>query len=112
MTNKLPSPVGWRILLKIKPAQEKTAGGIILTPQSQDTARIAAQVAEVIEVGRDAYIDSTRFDTDWCVKGDWIMIGKFAGVRFEVDGEEYRFINDDEVIAKVPDPDVIKYYGG
>jgi chaperonin GroES len=112
-TNELntPNPVGWRILIKIKAAQEKTTGGIILTPQSQDTARVAAQIGQVVTMGKEAYSDLDRFNDNWCAEGDWVMIGKFAGVRFEVNGEEYRIINDDEVIATVTDPDLIKYYG-
>jgi chaperonin GroES len=111
-TNNIPKPAGWRVLIKIKAAQEKTSGGIYLTPQSQDTARVAAMIGQVIELGGDAYSDLERFNQNWCEVGDWIMIGKFAGVRFDIDKEEYRIINDDEVIAVVTDPDVIKYYSG
>ena len=111
-TTDIPKPVGWRVLIKIKEAQEKTAGGVYLTPEAQDTARIAAQIGQVIEIGNEAYGDLERFSQNWCEAGDWIMIGKFAGVKFTINGEEYRIINDDEVIATVSDPDLIKYYGG
>ena len=111
-TNDIPKPVGWRVLIKIKPVQEQTTGGIYLAPISQDTARVAAMIGQVVELGGDAYSDLERFSSNWCEAGDWIMIGKYAGVRFDIDKEEYRIINDDEVIAVVTDPDVIKYYGG
>lgn len=110
--NKLPVPTGWRILIKVQAAQEQTSGGILLPNSAQDTARVAAQIGQVIQLGEESYSNSAIFKSRWCKINDWIMIGKFAGCRFEVDGEEYRIINDDEVIAVVDDPDTIKYYGG
>jgi co-chaperonin GroES (HSP10) len=44
----------------------------------------------------------------WCKKGDWIMIGRYAGSRFRLaDESEVRIINDDEVIATILNPDDI-----
>lgn len=108
--DNIPAPTGWRILLKINEVEEKTQGGIILAEISKDTARVAAQIGQVVAMGEDCYADTGRFTTEWCKEGDWVMIGKYAGIRFHVDGEEYRICNDDEIIAKVNDPNVIKYY--
>jgi len=110
-TNNIPKPVGWRVLIKVKPVQDQTSGGVYLAPISQDTARVAAMIGQVVELGGDAYGDVGRFNREWCEVDDWVMIGKYAGVKFEIDKEEYRMINDDEVIAVVTDPDAIKYYG-
>jgi co-chaperonin GroES (HSP10) len=42
-------------------------------------------------------------------KGDWILIGRYAGTRFRLeDDHEVRIINDDEVIATILNPDDIK----
>jgi co-chaperonin GroES (HSP10) len=40
----------------------------------------------------------------WCKKGDWVLTGKYVGLKFKYEGEEYSIINDDEVVAIVPDP--------
>jgi hypothetical protein len=40
----------------------------------------------------------------WCKKGQWVMIGRYAGARFKIEGGEVRIINDDEVIATIADP--------
>ena len=45
----------------------------------------------------------------WAKKGDWILIGRYAGTRFKLeDDHEVRIINDDEVIATILNPDDIK----
>ena len=48
-----------------------------------------------------------RSTTTWCKKGDWVLTGKYVGLKFKHDGDEYSIINDDEVIANIPDPDKI-----
>lgn len=94
-----PTPCGWRILIAISEPPEKTKGGIILTDETRDVTGFAAQLGEVIAVGEEAYADKDKFKTHWVKKGDWILIGKFAGVRVDVKGKEYRILNDDEVIG-------------
>ena len=42
-------------------------------------------------------------------KGEWVLIGKYAGARFRLDdGAEVRIINDDEVIGTILNPDDIQ----
>jgi co-chaperonin GroES (HSP10) len=62
-------------------------------------------VGYVLKVGPEAYADAVKFPTGpWCKKGDWVMIGRYAGTRFRIEGGEVRIINDDEVIATISDP--------
>jgi co-chaperonin GroES (HSP10) len=67
-------------------------------------------VGYVLKLGPLAYQDDTKFaGIPWCEKGDWILVGRYAGARFLLeDGEEVRIINDDEVIGTVLNPDDIK----
>ena len=39
----------------------------------------------------------------------WILTAKYVGLKFKYDGEEYAMINDDEVLAIVPDPEKITH---
>lgn len=100
MSNPI-KPCGYRILLKPREVQEKTKGGVFLPDEVQVVEKYAAAVAQVIAMGDQAY---DRNDAPWCAIGDWVMIGKHAGHRFKYDGEEYRMINDDEVVALIDDP--------
>ena len=44
----------------------------------------------------------------WCSVGDYIMVRSYSGTRFKIDGDEYRFINDDTPEAVVSDPDSVE----
>ena len=43
------------------------------------------------------------------LKKDWVLIGRYAGNRFKVEGLEVRIINDDNIIATILDPKDISY---
>jgi hypothetical protein len=47
----------------------------------------------------------------WCQAGDWVIFGRYAGARFKIEGGEVRILNDDEIIARVDDPnDILQTY--
>lgn len=105
MTNQvLPKAVGWTILLKPKDTPGQTKGGIWLSDQTKELSRLTAVVAQVLDMGPDAYSDKERYVSGpYCKVGDWILIAMYAGSRFKVNGEEYRFINEDQVRGVVPE---------
>ena len=57
-----------------------------------------------MDMGNDAYRDQSKFDEPWCKTGDYVLIERFAGARFRYNREEYRILNDDEIICVVDDP--------
>jgi chaperonin GroES len=105
--NKLPKPTGYRILVKPREILNKTKGGIILTDESRDAARFSCVVSQVIDTGPECYKDMEKSKTIWCHKDDWVLTGKYVGLKFKYENEEYSIINDDEVVAIIPDPDKI-----
>ena len=113
LTERIPQPTGWRILVMPYMGRDKTEGGIYVPDQVRDRESKATVVAYVVKVGPLAYKDADKFgDGDpWCKVGDWVCIGRYAGSRFSIEGGEVRIINDDEVIATIVDPDDIKTYG-
>jgi co-chaperonin GroES (HSP10) len=53
-----------------------------------------------------AYADTNKFPNGpWCQKGDWIVFGRYAGARLNIDGGEIRILNDDEILARINDPE-------
>lgn len=90
--------VGHRILLLPDPVEETTEGGIILAPKTKKAERDMAVWATVIEIGYDCWSDKS---TDFCEVGDRVLIGQYAGKFHEspVDGKEYRFLNDLDIIS-------------
>jgi chaperonin GroES len=99
-------PVGYRLLVRLLVASEKTKGGVILPEATRKAEEIASQLGEVVACGSMAYLDAEKFpDGAWCQTGDHIMMRSYSGTSFKIDGEEYRLINDDTVEAVVGQPD-------
>jgi len=102
---RLPQPTGWRLLILPYRGAAKTKGDVYLPEEFVERQSLATVVAYVLAVGPDAYADTNKFPAGpWCKKGDWVLIGRYAGARFKLEGGEVRIINDDEVIATISDP--------
>ena len=106
---RMPQPTGWRILILPYKGKGVSEGGIQLIKETVDRESLATVVSYVVKMGPMCYSDKKKFgDTPWCKKGDWVLIGRYAGARFKLgDDAECRIINDDEVIATIDDPDDI-----
>nr|ASN63241.1 co-chaperonin GroES [uncultured virus] len=114
LSERVPQPTGWRILVMPYTGKEKTDSGIYIPDNARDREARATVVCYVVKVGPLAYKDPDKFGPEsqpWCKEGDWVCIGRYAGSRFNIEGGEVRIINDDEVIATIVNPDDIKTYG-
>ena len=105
---RIPQPTGWRLLVLPYRGKGVSEGGIQLVKETNERETLATVVAYVVAMGPDCYKDKKRFESPWCEKGRWILIGRYAGSRFRLaDESEVRIINDDEVIATILNPDDI-----
>ena len=106
--DKLPRPTGYRILILPFTQSSVTKGGIHLAKATVDKERLATVVGYVVEMGPDAYSDPHKFpEGAWCKKGDWVIFGRYAGARFQIEGGDMRLLNDDEILATIDDPEAI-----
>ena len=106
--DKLPKPTGYRVLILPFTLPEKTKGGIYLAKQTLDKERLATVVGYVVAMGSDAYSDPHKFpEGPWCQVGDWVIFGRYAGARFQIEGGDMRLLNDDEILATIEDPEAI-----
>lgn len=105
----LPIPTGFRLLVEMPVLQAKTKGGLYIPEDRKKMDEVAGIVAQVVAMGPDAYKDETRFPTGpWCQVGDFVMFRPYSGSRADVEGKEYRVINDDTVEAVVAGPDAVQ----
>ena len=105
---RLPKPTGYRILILPFTMSSITKGGIHLASQTVDKERLATVVGYVVSLGPDAYGDLGKFpDGAWCKEGDWVIFGRYAGARFQIDGGDMRLLNDDEILAVIDNPEDI-----
>ena len=110
LLERMPNPSGWRLLVLPYKGKGVTDAGIQLVQETVDREALSTIICYVLKVGPLAYKDENKFGNDaWCKKGEWILIGRYAGTRFRLeDDHEVRIINDDEVIATILNPDDIK----
>ena len=112
LIERLPQPTGWRVLVMPYQGKATTDGGLLIPDHIREREALATVVAYVLKVGPLAYQDPNKFGDNpdpWCKEGEWGCIGRYAGSRFRIEGGEVRIINDDEVIAKILEPDDIKH---
>nr|ASN63256.1 co-chaperonin GroES [uncultured virus] len=110
LLERMPEPTGWRVLVLPYRGKGVTEGGIQLVKETVDRESLSTVVAYVLKVGPLAYQESDKYgNRPWCKKGDWVLIGRYAGSRFRLeDDNEVRIINDDDVIGTILDPNDIK----
>ena len=108
--DRLPQPTGYRLLVLPYYPKEKTKGGVYIPDATRERESFATVVAYVVKLGPDAYLDSDKFPNGpYCSEKEWVLMGRYAGNRFKVEGLELRLINDDNIIAKILDPTDISY---
>ena len=86
------SPLHDRVVVKPAPAEEKTAGGIIIP----DTAKEKPQRGTVVAAGPG------KKDEPVTVKvGDTVLYGKYAGTELNVEGNDYLIMRESDILAIV-----------
>ena len=106
---QLPRPVGYRVLVALPQPEETFEGSSILKTEKLKTQdHIMSIIGLVVDMGTGAYADKERFpDGPWCKEGDWVIFGRYAGARFQIEGGDMRLLNDDEILATIDDPEAI-----
>ena len=102
---RLPVPTGWRISILPYRGAQRTKSGIMLSDETQRRTQVATTVGYVLRLGPLAYYDKEKFPGGpWCKEGDWILFGRYSGSRIFIDGGELRFINGDEILGTISNP--------
>jgi chaperonin GroES len=88
-------PLDDRIVVEPVEAEEVTAGGIVLP----DTAKEKPQRGKVVAVGPGRMTDDGERIKVEVKVGDEILFGKWSGSEITIDGDEYLFMKDDDILA-------------
>lgn len=89
-------PLGDRVLIKMKEAEETTKSGIILATGSKEKP----QIAEVVEVGPGEKVDG-KLQEMYVKKGDNVYVSKYAGTEVKYEGQDYIIVKQDDILAIV-----------
>ena len=104
----IPKPTGWRLAILPYRGAKTTKGGIVLADETRQRTQLATNVGYVLKAGDLSYADESKFPHGpWCKEGDWVIFGRYAGSRIQIDGGEIRLLNDDEILGIVNDPEDI-----
>ena len=87
-------PMADNVLLKAAESQETTASGIILATTNKEKSGIY----EVVSAG-----PGTKDVTMTVKAGDKVVVATFVGNDIKLDGEDYKFVKQDEILAIVTD---------
>jgi chaperonin GroES len=89
-------PLSNRVLVRrLEEEMQKTAGGIIVP----DTAKEKPQRGKIVAVGPGRLTDEGERIKVEVKVGDEILFGKWSGSEITIDGEEYLFMKDDDILA-------------
>lgn len=86
------TPLGDRVIIEPAPAEEKTAGGIIIP----DTAKEKPQKGTVVAVGPGKKDEPTTVK-----QGQTVLYGKYAGTEITVEGKDFLIMRESDIYAVV-----------
>jgi len=90
-------PLGDRVIVKAKEAEETTRGGIILP----DTAKEKPIEGTIIAVGEGKTTDDGKLVKLIVKVGDVVLYGKYSGTEVKIDGEEYLIMRESDIYGIV-----------
>ena len=87
-------PLGDKVLIKPKEAEEKTKAGIYIP----DTAKESKAEGEIIALGSGKLSEGKKHDFSVKV-GDKVIFGKYAGDEIKIDGKDYKIMKEEEILG-------------
>ncbi|KAM4087626.1 hypothetical protein ACB094_07G009500 [Castanea mollissima] len=87
-------PLGDRVLVKIKTAEQKTDGGILVPT----TAQTKPQGGEVVAIGEGKIVGKSKVDISVKI-GTQIVYSKYAGTELELNGSKHLILKDDDIVG-------------
>ena len=87
-------PLADRVVVKMVEAEETTKSGIILTASAKEKP----QIAEIIAVGPGGVVDGKEVKM-YVNVGDKVITSKYSGTEVKIDGEEYKIVRQNDILA-------------
>ncbi|OIT00932.1 PREDICTED: 20 kDa chaperonin, chloroplastic-like [Nicotiana attenuata] len=94
-------PLGDRVLVKIKTAEEKSVGGILLPTSAQSKP----QGGEIVAVGEGRSIGKTKVEIS-VKNGTQVLYSKYAGTEVLFDGSTHLILKEDDIVGILETDDI------
>lgn len=88
-------PLADRVVAEAAPAEDKSAGGIILP----DTAQEKPQQGTIVAAGSGKISDSGSLIEMTVKEGDKVLYGKYSGSEVTFDGNDYVIMRESDILA-------------
>lgn len=100
---------GNRILVGIYERPEKLESGVFLSDTTRREDEHQSKAALVLMMGHSAFKSDAAFDfgPDTLAPGNWVTLFINDGRKIVVNGQLCRLIRDQDVICRIPIPDVV-----
>ena len=89
-------PLADRVVVEPAPAEDKSAGGIILP----DTAQEKPQQGTVVASGPGKVSDSGSLIEMTVKEGDKVLYGKYSGTEITLNNDEVLIMRESDILAK------------
>jgi chaperonin GroES len=90
-------PLGDRVIVKPKEAEETTKGGIILP----DTVKEKPVEGTIVAAGPGKVTDDGKTVALSLKVGDVVLYGKYSGTEIKIEGEEYLIMRESDIYGIV-----------
>ncbi len=108
----LPIPLGWTLLVRPYPIiNNKKVSSLIMPDETIDYMNYITNIGRVVAVGPSCWsrpehraIDGSQ--EPWAKVGDFVSYPKNVGARRKFKGVSYVLLVDDEILERLPDPQV------
>ena len=92
-------PLGDRVLIPAVEEAEQIRDGIYIP----DSAKEKPQEAKIVALGTGGKDDSGNDVPFEVAVGDTVLTSKYGGTEVKIDGEEYKILNQGDILAVVRD---------
>lgn len=113
--DKIPLPTLFRVAVTPLRARTKSAGGIIIAAQAVANEATVMSIGKVVAVGPTAFTgDLYKIGAHPGIEpGTIVVFGMYAGSRMELkNGDKIIFMNDQDILAVISNPDDYKLFNG
>ena len=90
-------PLDDRVLVQEIEVKEVSVGGIILP----DSAKEKPQEAKVVALGTGGLDSNGKEIVFHVAEGDTVIVSKYGGTEVKSDGQEYKILNQNDILAIV-----------
>jgi chaperonin GroES len=91
---------GTRLLIKVDAVEELTKGSIVIPQNAMEREVLAVETGVIVSMGECAFSGYADGEP-WANVGERITFIKHAGRPYKINGEEYRYINDVDMLGVV-----------